>query len=658
MTEIIVIGIVVYIIYAISKNKKTEEYAGFTNTNREQKTKEEIRDEFIQNLMDNMKVTLKSSEDSNNSDDNSIIDVTNKAYKIDFGDNLKKYTIGIPYWKHQYIYSYSEISDASIEQLTFYSIFKNNFLSGEYLDLEGNTNYAFILLFDLLNEYDTHKDKSKLESQLKILGKHYPKTKSYGTSFLIQKMESDGNTEDVLRLRTEERYNPQNYYTDYDYWKLGNKYKSKLSLNADEVNLLNYLPHPNNNFCDIEFCCIEVLKLYIAVISDLKAKYLSEGTTLKTEFDFVSDIVARKHFKYRKGSYNYNYSIESNINEFHTNIFKHCENTVRELYGHKRKLKTDTYYTHEEAKEEFDTRISSKVVKLLPNVTHKVASPDEATDIELYSQSTSRWKIKFEDIKANFKNDTDEFLESVLYLGKLNKKNPSVENIFFEASKFIAKYDKVSALSLYIHYLYYDLNSTAFNNKQLTKTIQKSLFKTNEQLHDFEKIVSELIQDKDLEKALKSITEIYKVKRKKIKLDRSAIKDVQQQHAGTVDLLNEYLQDDFEDENNTIKSEEINNEEIKIEITQKNEMSSNSAFLSELALDSIQISILELFSKNNFSMLQSEVEEFAKSKGVFKNQVIESINEICYEILDDVLIEEEDDYYTIIPEYFQNIAAK
>jgi hypothetical protein len=65
-----------------------------------------------------------------------------------------------------------------------------------------------------------------------------------------------------------------------------------------------------------------------------------------------------------------------------------------------------------------------------------------------------------------------------------------------------------------------------------------------------------------------------------------------------------------------------------------------------------------MFLKNNFSMPQIEIEEFAKSKGVFKNQLIESINESCYEILDDVLIEEEDDYYTIFPEYFQKISAK
>ncbi len=72
----------------------------------------------------------------------------------------------------------------------------------------------------------------------------------------------------------------------------------------------------------------------------------------------------------------------------------------------------------------------------------------------------------------------------------------------------------------------------------------------------------------------------------------------------------------------------------------------------------IHISVLELFSKSNFSLPQSEFDVFAKSKGIFKNQLIESINETCYEFLDDVLIEEEDDYYTIITNYFQRISAK
>jgi hypothetical protein len=38
--------------------------------------------------------------------------------------------------------------------------------------------------------------------------------------------------------------------------------------------------------------------------------------------------------------------------------------------------------------------------------------------------------------------------------------------------------------------------------------------------------------------------------------------------------------------------------------------------------------------------------------------LIESINDTCYEFLDDILIEEEDDYYTIDTNYFQKILTK
>ena len=122
--------------------------------------------------------------------------------------------------------------------------------------------------------------------------------------------------------------------------------------------------------------------------------------------------------------------------------------------------------------------------------------------------------------------------------------------------------------------------------------------------------------------------------------------------------MNEYLKDDFENENITIKTEEINNEEIKIEITQKGNEVKNSVYINDIAFKPIHITTIEFFTKSNFSVSQSELESFAKSKGVFKNQLIESINETCFDFLDDVLIEEEDDYYTINSNYFQRISAR
>ncbi len=667
MTAIIIIGIIIFVIYASSSKKKpNNQNTAYTKSNERQKSEKEIREELVQNLLKNIKVTVTTSETPNNYTDDSIIDVTDQSYKINSINSLKKYSNGVPYWAHHYVYSYSEINTASPEQKLFYEAFKSNFLNNICLDIEGNSNYAFILLFNLIDEYENHRNISRTEQQLFRLSENYPNTKFYAYASLIKKLRQLDEYDTINALSKKQgsfySYRPyqsnENVNSYENYWGIGTKYKTQLKLNDNEETLLNKLWYPSNNFCSIEYCCIEVLKFYLTVISELKEKYIQEGTTLDAEFLVVADIIARKHFKYKSGSQNYKYCIETTTKEFYSHIFKHCENAVREYYGHKRKINTDTYYTTPEAKTEFETKIISKVTELLPILISKVPIPDEATEIELYSQSTNRWKIKFEELTTSYNEKPKEFIDSIISLGKLNKKNPSIENIFFEASKFIAKYDKQSALSLYVHYLYHDLKSATFDNKQLTKTIQKSLFKTNEQLHDFEIILSELIKDKDLDKALKSVSKVYEVKRKKIQLDTASIKEVQQQHSGTVELLNEYLKDDFEDENNSIKSQEISNEEIKIEITQKSEDTSHSAFFSDLTFSPIHISALELFSKSNFSIPQSELEIFAKSKGIFKNQLIESINETCYDFLDDVLIEEEDDYYTINTNYFQRISAK
>jgi hypothetical protein len=658
MTAIIIIGIIIFAIYISSTKKKpTRQDTTYTNLYNKQKSEKEIRDKLLQDIR-KRRFTVTSPNFSISNYDESIIDVTNQSYQLNSSSRLTQHSDRVPYWAHHYVYSYSELKDASIEQKKFYFFFKNKFLNGEYLDLEGNTNYAFILLFNLLDEYEHHKDIAKLEKQLQALGLNYPKTKSYCNSFLIKKMKEKGSNADTWILKEEEKYNYQSYDYDYDYWRLGKKYQTKLNLNDEQVKLLNRLWYPSNNFCSIEYCLLEVLKLYIALISELKSRYNQEETNIDSQFSEIADVIARKHFRYRAGSQNYKYCIENTTNELYLLIFKHCENAVREYYGHKRKLNTDTYYTSEEAKNELETKLISKVNELLSVLVSGVALPDEATEIELNAQNTNRWKIKFGKLTSDYNNQPKEFIDTIVSIGILNKKNPSVENIFFEASKFIAKHDRESALTLYVYYLYHDLKSASFDNKQFTKTIQKSLFKTDEQLRDFEKIVSELISDKDLDKALKSVPKIYEVKRKKIQLDRTAIKEVKQQHTGTVELLNEYLQDDFEGENNTIQSQEINNEEIKIEIIQKNEVFNHSAFLSELPFSFMHISTLELFSKNNFAILQSEFETFAKSKGVFKNQLIESINDICYEHLDDILIEEDDEYYTINQDYYQTIIAK
>ena len=205
------------IYYATKKKQIVEHRNMVTNSNSRKKYEQEMKDELAQDILNNFKITITTSITSKSDYDDSIIDVTDQSYKINLTSNLVKYSSGVPYWAHRYIFSSSDLNNASVQQKEFYGVFKTNFLNGEYINLEENTNYAFILLFDLLNEYDSHKDISKLEHQLKILGHNYPITKSYGMTFLIEKMESDGYSADVSRLKEENRYGYQNYNSNFWY---------------------------------------------------------------------------------------------------------------------------------------------------------------------------------------------------------------------------------------------------------------------------------------------------------------------------------------------------------------------------------------------------------------------------------------------------------
>ena len=223
---------------------------------------------------------------------------------------------------------------------------------------------------------------------------------------------------------------------------------------------------------------------------------------------------------------------------------------------------------------------------------------------------------------------------------------------FFEASKFIAKYDNVQSLKYYAKYIYYDLKSKKFDNKELTKTVQKSLFKTEAQIEDFKRIIGELIETSDIQKALDKIARIYIPKRKKIKLDISEIKEVEQKHDGTVELLSEYLETDNEE--TILMDSEDEEVEVAIIPTETN----NSIIISEINIGKMQEELIKKIVANSYEIHQDEVDKFATENGMFKNQLIDSINEACEEHLDgEALIEEDDENYVIEETYYKEIAV-
>ena len=658
MTFFIILVILLFIIALTKGQKKTsKKRVTFKNTGSKsvktesQKTYKQRTSEII---LPQPKNGINSVESKFTAD--SIIDVSQEMNTLISNmeitseySNLSSSYSSVPYWSHQYVYSYDEINYATKEQQNFYNQFKTEFLKGNFIYLNGNTNYAFILLFDLLNDFGVHKDYEKIEKQLEELGNNYPRTKSYCVAFLVRKLEEFHMDDEAELLRE------KNQQYDYGYWKLGRKYKKKLNLSTDQEEILNRIWLQTNVFNDIECCKTEILKQFLRTVEFLQNNDSSNDNSFDNLIDELSDLIVRKYYRYRKGSQNYKYTFDSVKGEIYGHILKLCENNVREVYSNKRKLSAEFNYSTPEIYSSYYEKVISKLDVFFNEDQKSILSPDTEAEKLLNASNTTRWKSKFETITQSY-TDIAEFEDQISKLAEENIKNPSVESIFYEASKFMAKLDRPSALKLYVYYIDSDLRSSKFDNKQMNKTIQKSLFKNAEQLRDFEEILNDFITDRQLENALRRVASLYEPKRKKIVIDRNSIKVVQKQHSGTVNLLNEYLQEELEGLVKISDSiEESETGEVQINIINDDNPSDISRFNPDLDFTKLQIEVLEIFEKNSYSIPRNELEELLKTKNQMMSSLIDSINETCYDTLDDVLIEDEDDYFTIIPDYYKKL---
>lgn len=593
--------------------------------------------------------------------DETIIDVSTQNLDLSVEQKARDYTSQKlpPYWGQSYVYSFSELRQATKEQKQFYIYLKNRVVNGEYVDIQGNSNYAFILYFDLINEYENHRNIELLDRQFTVLGGICSKTKSYSLNYLQAELRKRNDSFSIDKLKYLEGINYQidRSYSSFnpDLYKLGNEYKDKLGLNEQEVIWLNKFDNPTNVFLSIEGCCTATLKQFVTLLKELEKQLIKQDVTLAKEVFFFKEKLKNTYVeKYSDWEgYDASYLGSRAESDIYITIFKRVENSVRESFGHKRKVSGDFPSLDESLSEEFETRLGGSINALIEQLKQSIVHPNLETQIELNTQNVNRWKIEFDELIEGCKQENiSVFIDGVIKLEEVNQKNPNIENIFYQASKYISKQDKTQSLKYYAKYIFYDLKSKKFDNKELTKTVRKSLFKTEEQIIAFKEIIRNLIATNDIHTALDRISKIYIPKRKRIHLDRSEIKEVEEKHIGTVELLNGYL---VEEE---IADTEINEKtEEDIEITIVTPKENNSIFISGVNLDQIQVDLVEMIISNSFELHQDEVDKYALLNGMFKNQLIDSINEACSEKLDgEVLIEEDDENYIVEESYYKEIA--
>lgn len=121
----------------------------------------------------------------------------------------------VPYWEHRYIRSKGDldyVDDSKVK--LFYQEFKGRFENDQFLDLDGNDNYAFVLMFDLLEQVEIQGPEI-VEIRLGKLAKHYPLTSNYCELSLIEYYESIRSYDEAWRIKKDREHISLKNVIDY-----------------------------------------------------------------------------------------------------------------------------------------------------------------------------------------------------------------------------------------------------------------------------------------------------------------------------------------------------------------------------------------------------------------------------------------------------------
>lgn len=459
---------------------------------------------------------------------------------------------------------------------------------------------------------------------------------------------------------------------------LAKRNRKTVAMSDAEAHMLDQLFYTSSSFFDNPFCQSAIVTLYLALLRALDQEFQSGKSSLEKRIDAVARLVCRSYYNYRQDNQANLFNLQSVKNDVRTLLMKLCENAVREQYEYKRRLQVLPFYnsaTDPKVLKSLENLLLTPANRQLTELNGIIPVPDDKGETALNTLSPTRWKQKFETIKSAYiqSKNAKAYKTEVIRLGRLNKKNPSVEHIYFEAAKFIGKEDKILCLTLYSYYVYSDQQSAKIDDKQLPKTLLKALFTNTTQETEFTNILTDLKTNKDLKATLTALPEIYAIKRKKIELDSTIIREAEHALDDTVELLNEYLADEdlsTIEETAAYKAQSgpagpADPEEDEpaypnpAPSTQPprsgNAQPLTSRYLGSIPLNPTQIQLLDAFEQRGFSIDAEDLEIFAREHKTFRNQLINSLNEAFFETLDDSLIEEEEDQYTINKEYFKHI---
>jgi hypothetical protein len=359
--------------------------------------------------------------------------------------------------------------------------------------------------------------------------------------------------------------------------------------------------------------------LYLLCMREFDAQCQKEGLSLEA---FIQQAV--KSTKSKVPSNNYRPPL------YHVYYLLNvkAENVVRTKYY----LKTiQDHFFYDQYNEALERALGDPFKKILDEQSGTIAPLEGVFSNKLDQIYVNRWIDYYTDLEQYI--DETNWKEKFAFINSLPlpaDTTGGAHKLYHSAARFFKTYDPLAAVRFYLRYLYADRKEV--KNKQFNrlKKTYGAFFTTQKQLDAFVQIATDLLKDDDLETALAASETIFGKKFTAVQLDQTAIEKVAGRHAQTVQVLNKYLAEE------------------------EGAPAQTPASQSNL-LKPVQLQLLELLHKNNFTITSDELNRFAKKKGVLKNQLIKSINDACHETIGDVLIEEITDGYEMLEKYYKKI---
>lgn len=259
--------------------------------------------------------------------------------------------VGIPIWDIDYVWSSSDIDEASEECQNFYrKVFVPSFFNNKPIDIPTKTiGYAFNLLFDLPNFFSSSTMKDKLYNSIVKLGSFYPRVNVNCKLKLIELFDID--------FLYEKNGNNDNIVPDY-FNDVSGSFLDKLYKEKNKYFKLEYL----NDFNRTEEIYMSIFRLYRKV----------EKTVFEKDVEISSSIkeIANSICEENRGWYGCYDNIISKLKKY---IFTLCENEIRVTRNVKRLSKPNIsnmlYYSSKNIKQKANILLNEKIVHVVKELS-------------------------------------------------------------------------------------------------------------------------------------------------------------------------------------------------------------------------------------------------------------------------------------------------